>query len=118
MRPTTFGGFRSLQAGVEEVVVVLLVFLALREAVRVRPARTPGLEEVLHADADLAFHAADRLLQHAGEHQVGCLDLDGILEAPVMVEDGGVSFVDLGLNAHTTQANRLNGWGAPARAEV
>ena len=53
---------------------------------RVRPARAPGLEKVLHANAYFAFHAPDRLLQHAGKNRIGCFDLDGILKTFVVIE--------------------------------
>ena len=47
---------------------------------RRRAASAPGLEEVLHADADLAFDAADRLLQHACKNRIGLADLDRVLK--------------------------------------
>ena len=52
-------------------------------------ARAPGLEEVLHADADLAFDAADGLLEHAGKDGIGLFDGDGELELFVGVVHGG-----------------------------
>src|SRR3954468_11967200 len=50
-----------------------------------RPPRTPGLEEILKADANLAFDAADGLLQLAGEDRIGLLDPDRILQSFVEV---------------------------------
>jgi len=42
-------------------------------------ASAPGLEEVLHANSDFAFDAADGLLEHAGKDWVGRVDLNWIL---------------------------------------
>src|SRR4051812_36321718 len=50
-----------------------------------RPPCAPGLEEILKADADLAFDAADGLLQLAGEDRIGLLDPDRILQSFVEV---------------------------------
>ena len=50
----------SLGRRVEEQVAVFRV-----------ATRAPGLEHVLHGDADLAFHAADRLLQGPREERIG-----------------------------------------------
>ena len=51
-----------------------------------RSACTPRLEEILHAYADLALDAADRLLQHAGEDRVRRLHLHRVLKLLVEVE--------------------------------
>jgi hypothetical protein len=64
-----------LGAGVQQHVAVLH-----------RAARAPALEHVLQADADLAFDAADRLLQGAGEDRVRTFDAHRILQLAVHVE--------------------------------
>lgn len=43
----------------------------------------PGLEEVLHMNADFPFHAANGLLQHSGKDWVRGTDLHGILKTLV-----------------------------------
>jgi hypothetical protein len=53
-----------------------------------RPAEVPGLEEVLHADADLALDAADRLLEHLREERVRAIDPNVVPELAVGVEHG------------------------------
>lgn len=64
-----------LGRGVEEHVAILAVGCAA----------APSLEEILHADADFALDAADRLLEHAGEDRVGIAHANGILQALVMI---------------------------------
>lgn len=51
-----------------------------------RTARAERLEHVLEADADLALDTPDRLLEGTGEHRIGRLDADGILQAAIGVE--------------------------------
>ena len=75
-----------LCCGVEEHVAIL----------RRRAARTPTLEEVLHADADLSFDATDRLLQHAGIDGIGAFDLHRILQALIKIQHEGSSTGGLG----------------------
>ncbi len=48
----------------------------------------PGLEEVLEADAHLAFLSADGLLEGLGEERARLVDLDLILELVIVVEHG------------------------------
>src|SRR3954469_2482066 len=50
-----------------------------------RTAATPCLEEILQADADLAFHAADRLLQLTREEGIRLFDVNRILQAFVKI---------------------------------
>ncbi|MET4022687.1 hypothetical protein ABIC10_007823 [Bradyrhizobium sp. S3.2.12] len=50
-----------------------------------RSASAPSLKEVLQADPDLSFHAADRLLQLASEDRIRFLDLYGILQSLVEI---------------------------------
>jgi len=57
-----------------------------------RTARAPGLEEILQADADLALHAADRLLQLAGEDRIGLLDPDRVLQSLVEIVHAQLPF--------------------------
>jgi len=49
-------------------------------------ACSAGLEEVLHGDSDLAFNAADRLLQGSGELWIWCFDPDRELQLTICVE--------------------------------
>jgi hypothetical protein len=51
------------------------------------------LEEILKTNADLAFDAADGLLQLAGEDGIGLLDLDGILQSLVEIVHARLLFV-------------------------
>ena len=53
-----------------------------------RAARAPGLEEILHADADFALYPADGLLQHTGVHRIGLVDGDWILQPLVVIKHG------------------------------
>jgi hypothetical protein len=51
-----------------------------------RPARAPGLEQILQTDADLALDAADGLLQHAREGWIRLVDPNRILQISIVIE--------------------------------
>ena len=53
-----------------------------------RSARTPGLKEVLHTNADFAFNTADGLLQHAGKDGIGLFNAHGKLETLIAIKHG------------------------------